>query len=152
MKKQRTYINNYNRKARYDFEFIRTLNAGIKLLGSEVKGIRDLSMSFVDSFCIFTDDGIELRGLHIDSPGWTEQHDPVRNRVLLLKKKEITKLKNEFDTGMSIVPVRLFETERGLFKLEIALARGKKTYDKRESIKERDIKRETEKQLNERNY
>jgi len=109
-------------------------------------------MSFVDSFCIFTDDGIELRGLHIDSPGWTEQHDPVRNRVLLLKKKEITKLKNEFDTGMSIVPVRLFETERGLFKLEIALARGKKTYDKRESIKERDIKRETEKQLNERNY
>lgn len=152
MKKERSYINNYNRRARYDFEFIRTLNAGIKLLGSEVKGIRNLNMSFVDSFCIFTETGIELRGLHIAPSKWTEQHDPVRNRTLLLKKKEIDKLKSEFDTGMSIVPVRVFETERGLFKVEIALARGKKNYDKREAIKEKDIKRETQKQLNERNY
>ena len=150
MKKERTYINTYNRKAKFDYEFIRTVVAGIKLLSSEVKSIRDSRVSFVDSFCIFTDEGMQIRGLHITPLGYTEQHDPTRNRTLLLRKKEIIKLNNDFEQGMSIIPIRIFETDRGLFKVELALAKGKKNYDKRESIKEKDILRDTKRQLNER--
>lgn len=150
MTNRKESINIVNRKAKFDYEFIRVLYAGMKLVGSEVKGIRDNRVSFVDSFCIFTDMGLELRGLHITPPPHMPPHEPTRQRILLLKKSELEKLQNELDTGMTIVPYRIFENERGFLKIEIALARGKKNYDKRESIKERDIKKETQKQLNER--
>jgi SsrA-binding protein len=138
-KKQNLQI--VNKKARFDYHFDKLLTAGIQLVGTEVKAIRKSHLSFADSYCYFIDNELILKNVNIAAPALVWAHEPLRERKLLLKRHELRKLKKELITGYTIVPTRIFSTERGLIKVEIALAKGKKEYDKRETIKERDSKR-----------
>jgi SsrA-binding protein len=137
-------INIVNRSARFEYEFIDTYSAGIMLTGVEVKFIRDGKLSFVDSFCTFQNGELFMNNVSISGIG----NDNIkRNRKLLLKKKELNKLLKDLDKGLTIVPIRIYTNERRIFKVDIALARGKKLYDKRDSIKKRDMDREMNKIL-----
>ena len=137
-------INIVNRSARFEYEFIDTYSAGIMLTGVEVKFIRDGKLSFVDSFCALQNGELFMNNVSISGIG----NDNIkRNRKLLLKKKELNKLLKNLDKGLTIVPIRIYTNERRVFKVDIALARGKKLYDKRDSIKKRDIDREMNKIL-----
>ena len=132
-------INIVNRKSKFEYQFIDTYNAGVVLNGVEVKSIRDSKFSFTDSYCIFQNGELFMKNTSISGIG----NDNIgRDRKLLLKKKELTKLNKDLINGLSIIPYRLYENDRGLFKIEIVLAKGKKLFDKRESIKKRDIERE----------
>lgn len=134
-----------NKKASFEFILIEELIAGIVLVGSEVKSIRNGAASFTGSYCYIKDNEIFLKNLHISEyiNSSYNQHDPKRERKLLLTKKEIKKLKEKTqEKGLTIVPVKIFINERGLIKVIIALAKGKKLFDKRESLKAKDIKRE----------
>jgi SsrA-binding protein len=102
-------------------------------------------VSLVDSFCFFNENELFVKNININNDGSTFSHTPVRDRKLLLKKRELSKLKNDLIDGLTIVPYRLFVNDRGRIKVEIALAKGKKLYDKRETIKKRDIEREIKK-------
>lgn len=133
-----------NKRATFDYALLDTYTAGIVLFGTEIKSIRRGKVSLVDSFCYFTDDALWAKNINIseDFYGSYNNHSPKRDRKLLLTKKEIRKLRAATkDTGFTVVPTKLFINEKGLAKLEIAVAKGKKEYDKRESIKERDDKR-----------
>ncbi|MBQ4035097.1 MAG: SsrA-binding protein SmpB [Paludibacteraceae bacterium] len=133
-----------NKRATFDYALLDTYTAGIVLFGTEIKSIRRGKVSLVDSFCYFTDDAVWAKNINIseDFYGSYNNHTPKRDRKLLLTKKEIRKLRAATkDTGFTVVPTKLFINEKGLAKLEIAVAKGKKEYDKRESIKERDDKR-----------
>lgn len=134
-----------NKKSKFEFTFIRTEISGIQLSGSEVKAIRLGKVSLVDSFCFFNENELFVKNININNDGSTFSHTPVRDRKLLLKKRELSKLKNDLIDGLTIVPYRLFVNDRGRIKVEIALAKGKKLYDKRETIKKRDIEREIKK-------
>jgi SsrA-binding protein len=137
-------INILNKRARFDYEFIDTYTAGVVLTGVEVKFIRKGHLSFVDSFCSFQNDELFMKNVSISGIG----NDNIkRDRKLLLKKKELNKIKKDLDKGLTIIPTKLYENEKGLFKVEIVLARGKKLYDKRETIKKRDIDKETSRNL-----
>lgn len=136
-----------NKKSKFEFTFIRTEISGIQLSGSEVKAIRLGKVSLVDSFCFFNENELFVKNININNDGSAFSHSPVRDRKLLLKKRELTKLKNDLIDGLTIVPYRLFVNDRGMVKVEIALAKGKKLYDKRETIKKRDIEREIKKFL-----
>ena len=137
-------INIINRKSKFEYQFIDTYNAGVVLNGVEVKSIRDSKFSFTDSYCIFQNGELFMKNTSISGIG----NDNIgRDRKLLLKKKELTKLNKDLINGLSIIPYRLYENDRGLFKIEIVLAKGKKLFDKRESIKKRDIEREIKKIL-----
>jgi len=140
-------VNIVNKKAKFEFEFIRVLDAGIQLTGSEVKSIRDSKVDFTDSYCYFVNNELFIKNLHISSNDYRYSHDPKRERKLLLKRRELDKLQKDLVKNMSIVPYRIHENGKSLLKIEIALGRGKKLYDKRETIKSRDIERETQKQL-----
>lgn len=131
-----------NRKARFDYTFLETFTAGISLLGSEVKSIQEGGVTMVDSYCIIHDGEVWVKSLNISIRLGSFQHDPSRDKKLLLKKREIRKLQTSLDKGVTIVPVKMFRNQRGRIKMEIALAKGKKNYDKRNSIKEREIERE----------
>lgn len=139
-----TNINIKNRKARFEYEFIDTFIAGLVLRGTEIKSIREGKASLQESYCAFYGDELWVQNMHISA--YEEalmNHDPLRRRKLLLNKRELSKLKTKLDEkGLTIVPYRLFITDRGFAKMEIALAKGKKVHDKRDSIKERDVKRE----------
>lgn len=138
-------INIKNRKATFDYEIIDTYTAGIVLTGTEIKSIRQGKASLVDTFCYFIKDELWARNMHITEYfyGSFNNHSARRDRKLLLNKKELDKLRRGTqETGNTIVPLRLFINDRGLAKLVIALARGKKQYDKRESLKAKDAKRE----------
>lgn len=138
-------INIKNRKARFEYEFIDTLVAGIMLTGSEIKSIREGKASLQEAYCYFGKQGLFVKGMNISpyEQATYFNHDPVRERKLLLNKSELEKWRAKLEEkGLTIVPVRLFINDRGLAKLEIALAKGKKLYDKRNSIKEKDTKRE----------
>jgi SsrA-binding protein len=137
MKKNK--INIVNRKSKFEYQFIDTYNAGVVLNGVEVKFIRDSKFSFTDSYCIFQNGELFMKNTSISGIG---NDDIGRDRKLLLKKKELTKLNKDLINGLSIIPYRLYENDRGLFKIEIVLAKGKKLFDKRESIKKRDVERE----------
>ena len=137
-------INIVNRSARFEYEFIDTYSAGIMLTGVEVKFIRDGKLSFVDSFCTFQNGELFMNNVSISGIG---NENIKRNRKLLLKKKELNKLLKDLDKGLTIVPIRIYTNERSVFKVDIALARGKKLYDKRDSIKKRDMDREMNKIL-----
>ena len=140
----RNKINILNKRARFDYEFIDTYTAGVVLTGVEVKFIRKGHLTFVDSFCTFQNDELFMKNVSISGIG----NDNIkRDRKLLLKKKELNKIKKDLDKGLTIIPTRLYENEKGLFKVEIVLARGKKLYDKRETIKKRDIDKETSRNL-----
>ena len=141
------FVNIVNKKSKFEYEFIRTLNAGIQLTGSEVKAIRDSKVDFTDSYCHFTNRELFIRNLHISPIESHYSHEAKRERKLLLKRRELDKLGRDLVKNMSIVPYRIYETEKSVFKIEIALGRGKKLYDKRETIKNRDIERETQKEL-----
>ncbi len=134
-----------NRKASFDYEFLDTYTAGIQLRGTEIKSIRESKVSFHDAFCVFFRGELYVRNLHI-AP-YTEathfNHEETRDRKLLLKKQELSKIEAKTeDKGLTIIPTRIFINDRGLAKINIAVARGKKKFDKRESIKEKDVKRE----------
>jgi SsrA-binding protein len=138
-------INIKNRKASFEFYFIETYSAGIALMGTEIKSIRQSKASLQEAYCYFKDGELFIKGMNIAhyERGTFSNHDPLRERKLLLKKRELSKLEEALqDKGLTIIPVRLFTTDRGFAKLEIALAKGKKLYDKRESIKEKDTKKE----------
>lgn len=140
-------INIVNRKAKFEYEFIRTLVAGIQLTGSEVKSIRDSRVDFSDSYCYFNDGELYIKNLGITPVNVNYSHDVKRDRKLLLKKRELVRFEKDLIKSMSIVPYRIFETDRAMLKIEIALGRGKKLYDKRETIKSRDLEREVQKEL-----
>jgi SsrA-binding protein len=134
-----------NRKARFEYEILDRYVAGMALTGTEIKSIRQGKASISESFCEFTVAG-ELFVINMNveeySHGTHYNHAPKRPRKLLLSKKELRKLRREVaDAGLTIIPLRLFINQEGLAKLEVALARGKKLYDKRETIKKRDTER-----------
>lgn len=120
------------------------------LTGTEIKSIRQSRVSFNDSFCYFSKGELFVRSLHITeySHGAYANHDPLRERKLLLTKRELRKMEGKIkEKGFTIVPLRIFLSEKGLAKMEIGLGRGKKLHDKRESIKERDTQREIKRYL-----
>jgi SsrA-binding protein len=131
-----------NRKAKFDYEFLDKYNAGIQLFGSEVKAIKDGRVSIVDAFCYVSNNELFIKNLIITSNSNFFQQDPSRDKKLLLKKREIEKIKNSMDKHLTIVPVYFYLNERNKIKCEIAISKGKKNYDKREAIKKRDIERE----------
>lgn len=138
-------INIKNKRASFDYHILDKYVAGIRLLGTEIKSIRQGKANINDSFCAFFDDGLYIRNMHIAeySHGSFYNHEAKRDRQLLLTKKELKKLKiKSEEKGFTIIPLRIFINNKGLAKLEIALAQGKKDFDKRDSIKERDVKRE----------
>lgn len=135
-----------NKKARFEYEILDTYIAGIVLRGTEIKSIRLGKASIAESFCEFNDAG-ELFVINMNVEEYSHashfNHRPKAERKLLLEKSELRKLRKEVqNAGLTIVPLNLFINERGFAKLKIALARGKKLYDKREALKERDSKRD----------
>ena len=138
-----------NKRATFDYELLDTFTAGIVLTGTEIKSIRTGKVSFVDAFCVFESSELYVKGLHISeySHGTYYNHDPKRDRKLLLTARELRKLSNKVkEKGFTIIPVQLYINEKGLAKLDIALAKGKHTFDKRETLKKKDIKREMERE------
>lgn len=147
MARTKSDINIKNKKASFEYEFIETFTAGIVLSGTEIKSIRSGKASLPDSYCYFVGNELFVKNMHVADYWWGSfnKHDPKRDRKLLLTKRELRKLKRASqEKGMTIVTVRLFIAENGFAKLVIALARGKKEYDKRQSIKEKDQRREFE--------
>jgi SsrA-binding protein len=148
MSQDKIYIK--NKKAYFEYHILDKYVAGIQLLGTEIKSIRQGKANLNDAFCSFLNDQLYVRNLHISeySFGSFYNHEAKRDRLLLLTKKELKKLltKSE-EKGFTIVPLALFISERGFAKLEIALAQGKKTFDKRETLKERDTKIELDRAM-----
>lgn len=134
-----------NKRAGFDYEFLDTYTAGIVLSGTEIKSIRAGKASLVDSYCYFANNELYVKNMHIADYWWGSfnNHDPRRDRKLLLNKKELRKLQRATkEKGLTIIATRLFIAENGFAKLNIALAKGKKEYDKRNTIKEKDIRRD----------
>lgn len=149
MTKENRFSNNIqikNRKASFEYHFIDTFIAGIVLMGTEIKSIREGKVNLQDAFCVFFKDELWVKQMHI-SPyvqAAHYNHSLTRERKLLLNKKELKKLQSKQEKGLTIIPTRLFINERGIAKVEIALAKGKKLFDKRDDIKDKDVKREME--------
>lgn len=134
-----------NRRASFDYSFIEKYIAGIVLVGTEIKAIREGKASLVDSYCYFKNDELFIKNLNIShyTEGNVYNHEPTRERKLLLNRQELIKIKKKLtDKGITIVPTLLFTSDSGYAKLEIALAKGKKLYDKREDLKTKDLNRE----------
>jgi SsrA-binding protein len=135
-----------NKKATYEYEIIQKITAGIQLVGSEVKSIRNHKVSISESYCYIKCGEMYIKGMHISEykqSGNYDNHDPIRDRKLLLNKIEINKLKDGIEQrGLTIIPISVIIDDRGLIKIEIALSRGKKMHDKRNDIKKRDIERD----------
>jgi SsrA-binding protein len=136
-----------NKKAKFEYEFLQTETCGIQLVGSEVKSIRGGKASISEGYCYFNNGELFIKGMNISDYGYGSSHDTTRDRKLLLKRKELNNLENQLTNGLTIIPYRLFLNDKGLIKMEIALARGKKLYDKRETIKNRDIDRDMKRDL-----
>ena len=133
-----------NKRATFDYEIADRFSAGIQLYGTEIKSIRDGKASLVDTFCTFHNNELWVKNMHIATYffGTYNNHDVRRDRKLLLTKRELSKLsKATKETGYTIVPTKLFINEKGLAKIEIGLAKGKKNYDKRQSLREKEDKR-----------
>lgn len=138
-------INIRNRQAGYEFELLDKYTAGIVLTGTEIKSIREGKVNLQDGYCYFNNGEIFVKGVNITpyAQGTHYNHEATRERKLLLKKSEIKKLEGKIEEkGLTLVPLRLFINDRGFAKMEIAVGRGKKLHDKRDSIKERDARRE----------
>jgi SsrA-binding protein len=138
----KSQVNIINKKAKFEYEFIRTEVGGIVLMGSEVKSIRNGKMSISEAFCTFVDGELYLKNANISEILSDYTHKSNQDRKILLKRRELTRLQKELIKGLTIVPYRVFLNEKGLIKVEIALAKGKNLYDKRETMKKRDIERE----------
>lgn len=148
MPKAKSRIQINNRRASFDYEFLETYEAGIVLVGTEIKSLRAGKASLADSFCYFVDGELYVKGMNISTYFWASKwgaHEPARDRKLLLTRKELRHLAQAVKTkGLTIVAIRAYIAENGYVKLHIALAKGKKEFDKRASIKEKDIRREME--------
>ena len=136
-----------NRKANYNYFLLEEYVAGIVLEGCEVKSIRNRDVNMSDSYCTFVGNELIIKNMHISpykNSGFTyKDYDPKRDRKILLTKRELRKLQRDVQTkGITIIPVNLYTTDKGLVKLTIAVAKGKHTYDKSQTIKERDLDRE----------
>jgi SsrA-binding protein len=140
-------INIVNKKAKFEYEFLQTETCGIQLVGSEVKSIRNGKASISEGYCYFNNGELFVKGMNISDYGFGSSHDTTRDRKLLLKRKELNNLENQLTNGLTIIPYRLFLNDKGLIKVEITLAKGKKLYDKRDSIKSRDIERDMKRDL-----
>jgi SsrA-binding protein len=139
-----------NKKAYFEYSVLDEYTAGVKLLGTEIKSIREGKVNLGDAFCTFINDQLYVRNMHISeySHGSFYNHEYKRDRVLLLTKKELRKLKaRSEEKGLTIIPLAMFISDRGFAKLKIGLAQGKKTYDKRETMKERDTKVEMDRAM-----
>ncbi|MBO2544604.1 SsrA-binding protein SmpB [Salegentibacter sp. BDJ18] len=144
MKKTSNTINIKNRKARFEYEILDKYVAGIKLAGTEIKAIRQGKASIAESFCEFQNHELFVINMHVEeySHATHFNHNPKSERKLLLQRRELRKLEKEVNnSGLTIIPLRVFINDRGLAKMQIALAKGKKLYDKRETIKDRESKR-----------
>lgn len=138
-------VNIRNRRAGFEYELLDKYIAGIQLKGTEIKSIREGKVNLQDGYCYFSGGEAFVKGISISvyDQGTHYNHEPDRERKLLLKKSEIGKLSSRVEEkGLSLIPLRLFINDRGYAKIELALGRGKKLHDKRNSIKEKDIKRE----------
>lgn len=140
-----------NRKASFEYYLLEKFIAGIVLTGTEIKSIRQGKASLSEAFCVFNQEELFIRDMHIAEYkfGTHNNHEPKRDRKLLLNARELKKLRTKFnEKGLAIIPVLMFINEKGLAKVEIALAKGKHHYDKRESLKKKDMKREIDRQIN----
>lgn len=150
MAKGKNRIEIKNRRAGFEFEFLENFTAGIVLSGTEIKSIREGKASLVDSYCYFSGTELYVKNMNVAEYWWGSafsRQDPRRDRKLLLTKKELRKLQRAVkEKGLTIVATRLFISENGYAKLNISLARGKREFDKRESIKEKDMRRERERE------
>lgn len=138
-------INIKNKKASHEYLLLQDFTAGIQLSGTEIKSIRDGKASIVDAYCTFRGNELFVISMHIAEYvyGTYNNHEPKRDRKLLLTKRELRKMQTKVkEKGFTIIPTLLFINEKGLAKLNISLARGKHHYDKRESLKQKDLKRE----------
>ena len=143
-------VNIRNKRATFDYEIIEEYIAGIVLVGTEIKSLRLGKASLVDSYCYFERNELWIRNVNIAEYTWgtCNNHVPKRDRKLLLNRKELNKLQRALqDRGLTVVGLRIFLNDRGLAKVAIGLARGRKSYDKREYLKENDAKREMDKAL-----
>lgn len=143
-------INILNKRASFEYAFLEKYVAGMQLTGTEIKSIRDGKCNITDGYCFFKDNELWVKNILITEydKGTHYNHEPKRDRKLLLNKSEINKLLKKLkDQGLTIVPLKLFISDSGYAKLEIALAKGKKMFDKRDDIKKRDIQRETARKL-----
>lgn len=144
----KNFIQKYtNKKAYYKFEIIEKFIAGIQLLGTEIKSIRNGKVNFNDAYCQMRNNEIWIIGLHIApyEMGTCNNHEPLRDRKLLLNRKEINKIEKKIsEKGLTVIPLCVLINEQGLAKIEIAVAKGKKLFDKRESLKQKDSKRDTD--------
>ena len=135
----------FNRKAKFEYHFVQEFEAGISLTGTEVKAIREGNANLTDAYCLKVGPQIIVKGMYIGDykHGNIYNHEHRRDRVLLLRKSEIKKIDRRItEKGMTLVPYKMYFTDRGFIKLVVVLAQGKKEYDKRETMKERDSKRE----------
>lgn len=142
---QKKNIQIVNRKAKYEYTFIQSFEAGMMLKGTEVKSLRQGNGNIADAFCKFEGTELFIFNLYIAEYEYGNQfnHETRRKRKLLLKRTELKKLQKRVEAkGLTIAPYKIFFSERGFAKIEIALAQGKKSYDKRNSLKEKDLKRE----------
>ncbi len=133
-----------NKRATFEYEILDEYTAGMVLLGTEIKSIRNHKASIAEAYCAFAGESLVIRNMNIEEYSHSSyfNHEPKRDRKLLLNKTELNKLKNKMkDKGLTIVPLHLYISESGYAKLDIALAKGKKLYDKRESLKDKDAKR-----------
>ncbi|MFH0842354.1 MAG: SsrA-binding protein SmpB [Bacteroidota bacterium] len=134
-----------NKKASHDYEFLEKFIAGIRLTGTEIKSIRLGKATLADSYCFFSDGEMFIRGMHIAEYYWgnINNHDPLRERKLLLTKKELKRIDRKIkESALTIIVTKVFINERGLAKAEIAISKGRKQYDKRQTIKKKDMERE----------
>lgn len=138
-----------NRLAHFEYTFLDKYIAGIILQGTEIKSIRMGKASLQDAYCYFNRASLWMKGMHVGHymHGNISNHEEKRDRQLLLQKKELEKLLKNQTKGLTIIPIQLFISQRGFAKIEIALARGKKLYDKRQTIKERDLERLASRQV-----
>lgn len=136
-------INIKNKKAFFNYEVLESEVAGMVLVGTEVKSVVEGKISFTDAYCDFIDGELWLKNFHITEydNASAENHDPKRDRKLLLTKQQLNKFRRKYEEkGLTIVPLKIFTNDKGLIKMEIALVRGKKQYDKKNSIAEREEK------------
>ena len=134
-----------NKKASHDYEFIEKFVAGIVLSGTEIKSLRLGKATIADSYCFFNNGELFIKGMHIAEYWWgnLNNHDPLRERKLLLTSHELRKIERKIkESGLTIIVIKVFISGRGLAKAEIAISKGKKVYDKRETLKRKDASRE----------
>ncbi len=139
-----------NKKASHDYEFLEKFVAGIQLTGTEIKSIRLGKATIVDTYCFFNNGELFLRGMHVAEYWWgnMNNHDPIRDRKLLLTRRELRKIERKVkETGLTIIATKVFLNDRGLAKAEIAISKGKKEYDKRQTLKQKDAAREMDRMM-----